>query len=75
MSKTLEQAIAEAQELSPARQQVVAFYVERALANQPVAPDDASTLEGLQQALAGQGYDEDEARARMNARIEAARTA
>jgi hypothetical protein len=74
MTKTLEQAFATARTLPAARQEIVAFYVERAMANEPVHPDDAQTMRGLQQALAGEGYTEVEARVRMNDRINAARS-
>lgn len=73
-SSTFEETFQLARQRSAAEQEVIAVYVQHALANQPVSPDDASTLRGLQQALRGEGYTEEEARARMEARIAAART-
>lgn len=68
----LEETYELARQRSDAEQEVIAIYVQHALANQPVGPEDASTLRGLQQALRGEGYTEEEARARMEARIAAA---
>ena len=70
---TFEQTYERARQRSAAEQEVIAIYVQHALANQPVSPEDASALRGLQQALRGEGYSEEEARARMSARIAAAR--
>ena len=69
MSTTLEQTFDLARQLPPAEQETLAIYIKRALEHQPISYADAKTLRGLEQALAGEGYSEEEALARMEAYI------
>ena len=70
---TFEESVELARQRSAAEQEVIAVYVQHALANQQVSEADGSTLRGLQQALRGEGFTEQEARARVEARIAATR--
>lgn len=72
MNTTLEETFEIARQRSAAEQEIIAIYVQHALANQPVSPEDASTLRGLAEALRGEGYTEAEMRHRMDARVAAA---
>lgn len=71
MNTTFEETLQLARQRSAAEQEIIAIYVQHALANQPVSPDDASTLQGLAEALRGEGYTQTEMRARIDARIAA----